>query len=115
MPNQDELASLVKIGEIDEKIETLLELGCKAVILKQGSLGGKYFERGLAVSAPAENEPQKEIVDTIIGAGDCFNGGFLKAVLDGKGPEDALKLANNASFKIDHFKAWNRGSDPGSE
>ena len=99
MPNQDELASLVKIGEIDEKIETLLELGCKAVILKQGSLGGKYFKRGLVVSAPAENEPQKEIVDTT-GAGDCFNGGFLKAVLDGKGPEDALKLANSASLKM---------------
>ena len=99
MPNQDELASLVKIEEIDEKIETLLELGCEAVILKQGSLGGKYFERGFAVSAPAENEPQKEIVDTT-GAGDCFNGGFLKGVLDGKSPEDALKLANSSSYKM---------------
>ena len=99
MPNQDELASLVKMMDIDEKIETLLELGCKAVILKQGRSGGKYFERGFAVSAPAENEPQKEIIDTT-GAGDCFNGGFLKAVLDGKGPEDALKLANRASYKM---------------
>ena len=99
MPNQDELASLVKMEDIDEKIETLLELGCEAVILKQGSLGGKYFERGFAVSAPAENEPQKEIVDTT-GAGDCFNGGFLKGVLDGKSPEDALKLANSTSYKM---------------
>ena len=99
MPNQDELASLVKMMDIDEKIETLLELGCEAVILKQGRSGGKYFERGFAVSAPAENEPQKEIVDTT-GAGDCFNGGFLKAILDGKGPEDALKLANSASYKM---------------
>lgn len=99
MPNQDELASIVKLGEIDEKIEVLLELGCKAVILKQGILGGKYFERGFAVSAPADNEPQKEIVDTT-GAGDCFNGGFLKGMLDGKGPEDALKLANRTSYKM---------------
>ena len=99
MPNQDELASLVKMMDIDEKIETLLELGCEAVILKQGRSGGKYFEKGFAVSAPAENEPQKEIVDTT-GAGDCFNGGFLKAILDGKGPEDALKLANSASYKM---------------
>ena len=99
MPNQDELASLVEMMDIDEKIETLLELGCEAVILKQGSSGGKYFERGFAVSAPAENEPQKEIIDTT-GAGDSFNGGFLKAVLDGKGPEDALKLANSASYAM---------------
>lgn len=99
MPNQDELALLVKFGEIDEKIELLLELGCKAVILKQGILGGKYFEKGFTVSAPAESDPKKEIVDTT-GAGDSFNGGFLKGVLDGKSPEDALKLANSTSFKM---------------
>jgi len=99
LPNEDELASLVKMMDIDEKIETLLELGCKAVILKQGSSGGKYFERGFTVSAPAENEPEKAIIDTT-GAGDSFNGGFLKAILDGKNPEDALKLANRASYKM---------------
>jgi len=99
MPNQDELASLVKIKDLNEKIETLLELGCGAVILKQGRSGGKYFEKGFAVSAPADNDPLKGIVDTT-GAGDCFNGGFLKAILDNKGPEDALKQANSASYKM---------------
>jgi len=99
MPNQNELASLVKMEDLNEKIETLLELGCVAVILKQGRSGGKYFEKGFAVSAPADNAPQKEIIDTT-GAGDCFNGGFLKAVLEGKGPEDALKQANSASYKM---------------
>ncbi len=99
LPNQGELAFLVKSGEIDKKIEALLELGCKAVILKQGILGGKYFEKGFMVSAPAENDPQKKIVNTS-GAGDCFNGGFLKGMLEGKSPENALKLANAISFKM---------------
>jgi ribokinase len=99
LPNRDELASLVKAMEFDEKIETLLELGCKVVILKQGSLGGKYFERGFSVGAPAEIDKGKAIIDTT-GAGDCFNAGFLKGILNGSSPEDALKLANTASFKL---------------
>ena len=99
LPNQDELASLVKTMEYDEKIETLLELGCTAVILKQGSLGGKYFEKGFALSAPAESSSDSEIVNTT-GAGDCFNAGFLKGILNGKSPEEALKMANSASFKM---------------
>lgn len=99
LPNQDELASLVKDMEFEEKVATLLELGCRAVILKQGSAGGKYFEKGFAVGVPAQNDSGKKIVDTT-GAGDCFNGGFLNGILNGKSPEDALKLANKASYKM---------------
>ncbi len=99
LPNEDELVSLVKMIDLDERLETLLEMGCETVILKLGRLGGKYVERGFAVNAPAENKPERKIIDTT-GAGDCFNAGFLKAVLDGQNPEDALKLANSISYKI---------------
>ena len=99
LPSQDELASLVRDMEFEEKIKTLLELGCKAVVLKQGKSGGKYFETGFMAIAPAENDPDKKIVDTT-GAGDCFNAGFLSGILNGKSPEEAIGLANAAAFRM---------------
>lgn len=99
LPSQDELDSLIKDMEFEEKIETLLELGCKAVVLKQGKTGGKYFETGFAASAPAESDPGKMIVDST-GAGDCFNAGFLSGILNEKDPKEALKLANAAAFRM---------------
>jgi sugar/nucleoside kinase (ribokinase family) len=98
-PSQDELTSLFGRKELIEEIETLLRFGCNAVVLKLGKDGGKYFEADLAVSEPAADDPKKRIVDTT-GAGDCFNAGFLRGVLNGKPPSEALKLANAAAFKI---------------
>jgi sugar/nucleoside kinase (ribokinase family) len=97
--SQDELDTLFGCKELIEEIETLLELGCKSVVLKQGKDGGKYFEAGLTVSAPAGSDPDKQIVDTT-GAGDCFNAGFLNGMLNGKTPKEALGLANAAAFKM---------------
>lgn len=99
LPSQDELALLARDMAFGEQIEMLLELGCKAVALKQGKAGGRYFETGFSVSAPAVEDEQKSIVDTT-GAGDCFNAGFLKGILNGSTPEEALKSANQAAFRI---------------
>lgn len=99
LPSQDELALLVRDMEFAEQIETLIELGCKAVVLKQGKEGAHYFEAGFSASAPVVKDTEKPIIDTT-GAGDCFNAGFLNAFLNGSTPEDALKAANRAAFSI---------------
>ena len=99
LPSQDELALLARDLEFDGQIEMLLELGCKAVVLKQGQAGGRYFTTGYSIAAPAVEDERKPIIDTT-GAGDCFNAGFLKAFLNGSTPEEALKSANQAAFRI---------------
>ena len=59
------------------------------VAMKLGADGGLVVAREAASRVDA---PQVEVVDTI-GAGDAFDAGFLAGWLDGRSPEDCLRLA----------------------
>jgi sugar/nucleoside kinase (ribokinase family) len=99
LPSQDELVVLIEGGDADHKISALLDLGCRAVVLKQGKAGGRYVERGFSVNIPARSKPEKRIVDTT-GAGDSFNAGFLYGIFNEQSPENALKSANSAAYRM---------------
>ena len=99
LPSREELGLLADDLEPEESITMLLELGCGAVVLKMGSEGAKYYKNGFSVSVPPEIEAGKVILDTT-GAGDCFNAGFIHGMLNGYTPENALKQANTAAYKL---------------
>ncbi|MBM3792416.1 MAG: carbohydrate kinase family protein [Acidobacteria bacterium] len=61
------------------------------VIVKLGSRGCRWLWPGSDLLSPAW---PVRVVDTT-GAGDAFNGGFLCALLQGKAPEECLRMANH--------------------
>ena len=93
-PNETETAFHLGNGiEPEQAAPELLARGLKGVVLKRGSEGayvaaaGKTaWVRPFAVQA----------VDTV-GAGDCFNGAFAVALLEGRDPWAAARFANAAA------------------
>ena len=64
-----------------------------AVVLTLGAAGAWYAKGGARAFCPAE---KAEAVDTTA-AGDTFTDYFLRGMLDGRTPEEALRLAARAS------------------
>lgn len=94
-PNETEAAFYL---EGDRPVECaakhLLARGLKGVVLKRGSEGAYVAVAG-GKSAWVPPFPVKAI-DTV-GAGDCFNGAFAVALLDGRDPWAAARFANAAA------------------
>lgn len=72
-----------------------LDQGAEAVVIKLGPEGSYYRGRltGTDENFIVEGTPVAEVVDTV-GAGDGFAVGFVSAMLDGRGPREALMRAN---------------------
>jgi ribokinase len=94
-PNETEAAFY--IGETlsaEEGAEQLLARGLKGVVLKRGSEGSYVaVAGGKAAWVPAF---KVEAIDTV-GAGDCFNGAFAVALLEGQDPWAAARFASAAA------------------
>ncbi len=99
LPNQEELNQLAGDLPLDDQMEFLLDHGCKAVISKLGERGSRYMDADQAVQQPALWDANAHIFSTN-GAGDCFNAGFLKAILSGTSPKNALQAGNAAAFRM---------------
>jgi sugar/nucleoside kinase (ribokinase family) len=99
LPNTMELTQLTGDLPLDNQLEVLLEQGCEAVVLKMGERGSRYSDADQAVRQPAEQDPAAQIITTT-GAGDCFNAGFLNAILSGSSPKEALRAGNQAAFHM---------------
>ena len=84
---------------IEKAITVLLSRGCGAVALKLGAEGSLYSDGKTTVHVPALSDPDRKVWNTT-GAGDSFNAGFLKGVLSGASPEEALRLGNRAAFDL---------------
>ncbi len=94
-PNETEAAFYV--GETkcaEESAARLFEKGLRGVVLKRGGEGSFVAVAG-GDAAWVKPFPA-EAIDTV-GAGDCFNGAFAVAMLEGKDPWEAARFASAAA------------------
>jgi len=94
-PNETEAAFYVGEGlSTGEAAQKLLERGVRGVVLKRGSEGAYVAVAG-GKAAWVKPFPVKAI-DTVA-AGDCFNGAFAVALLEGLDPWQAARFASAAA------------------
>jgi ribokinase len=94
-PNETEAAFYVGDGSSAEKsAELLLAKGLRGVVLKRGGDGAYVAVQG--GKAKWVKPFKVDAIDTVA-AGDCFNGAFAVALLEGKDPWEAARFANAAA------------------
>jgi ribokinase len=93
-PNETEAAFYVGDGmSAEESAGRLLKKGLRGVVLKRGGDGAFVATGGRAEWVKAF---KVKAIDTVA-AGDCFNGAFAVALLEGKDPWAAARFANAAA------------------
>jgi sugar/nucleoside kinase (ribokinase family) len=92
LPNQAEALAISGMTDVVAAGRALAARG-PLVVIKRGELGALAFKDDQHWEAPALLVAPTAIVDTI-GAGDCFDAGFLRAWLLSKPIEHCLELAN---------------------
>jgi len=85
--------------ELEASIVEILFRGCGAIALKLGKDGSFYSDGKTSVSDPAVSDPSHPVWNTTC-AGDSFNAGFLKGMLTGAAPDEALRMGNRAAFDL---------------
>jgi ribokinase len=79
---------------VEDSARRLLARGLKGVVLKRGGEGAYV---AIAGGTAAWVRPfHVEAIDTV-GAGDCFNGAFAVALLEGQDPWSAARFASAAA------------------
>jgi ribokinase len=93
-PNETEAAFYLGDGaNTEESAQKLLERGLGGVVLKRGSEGAYVALPGKGAWVPPF---AVQAIDTVA-AGDCFNGAFAVALLEGRDPWQAARFANAAA------------------
>jgi sugar/nucleoside kinase (ribokinase family) len=90
LPNEQEILSLTRKGDIPSALATLRPFA-RAVVVKQGNRGATLQAGGHIVSRPALLNTR--VVDAI-GAGDSFDAGFVSRFLEGDPLEGCLAAGN---------------------
>ena len=94
-PNETEAAFyLGNQASPEDAAQQLIQKGLKGVVLKRGAEGAYVAQAG-GKAAWVKSFPVKAI-DTVA-AGDCFNGAFAVALLEGKDPWAAARFASAAA------------------
>jgi sugar/nucleoside kinase (ribokinase family) len=89
-PNESEAARMTGERDVEKILAFYDRTGVRRVALKRGREGAALLWDGEILQAPALHVVA---VDTI-GAGDCFNAGFLHYWLQGESPLSCLQRAN---------------------
>lgn len=93
LASEGELPALLGDGSDSEWARALLGRGAEIVVIKRGEKGCTLLQRGVA----EEDVPGTPVVEVDpTGAGDCFGGTFLAAVLQGVPPVEAARYASVA-------------------
>ena len=94
-PNETEAAHYVGDGaDVEQSAQKLLDKGLRGVVLKRGGEGSYVAVAG---GKSGWVKPFKvDAIDTVA-AGDCFNGAFAVALLEGNDPWAAARFANAAA------------------
>lgn len=88
LPNEAEALALTGAATVDEALRAFADRGVATPVVKRGRHGAAALQEGNTHTARlAPLEP----VDTV-GAGDSFDAGFLAALLNGEGLEQALAV-----------------------
>lgn len=94
-PNESEAAFyLSDAARAEDAASQLLASGLHGVVLKRGAEGAYVAVAG---GKRAWIEPFPVIAVDTVGAGDCFNGAFAVALLEGHDPWSAARFANAAA------------------
>lgn len=96
--SQQELVDYATPMTADVGIKELLESGVKALVIKMGTEGSQYIDSQQQYSQPAFYSKSHSIQDTT-GAGDCFDAGFLFALMYGLNFPDCLTLGNLTAYR----------------
>lgn len=94
--NEDEAKSLYETEELGEAIEKIADV-CDVASITCGAKGSVVIYDNTVLNVAGEKAAK--LVDTT-GAGDLYAGGFLYAVTNGKGFEEAGRLGNKAAAEI---------------
>ncbi len=93
LPNAAEACAIAEAPEVTDAGRRLAEHGC-LVVVKQGARGATAFEGQTVTQLDARDAtPPSDVVDSI-GAGDCFDAGFLRGWMLGWDTADCLTLAH---------------------
>lgn len=87
LPNSDEAAIITGATDHRAQARAFRDLGARTAVIKRGGAGATMAAPDGIVEIGAHAGP---VVDST-GAGDCFDAGFLCALLAGRGPVEALR------------------------
>ena len=91
LPTEEELLQLIVANSLDQAIDTLLtERPERIVVVTRGAEGCSVYTADGRIDVAGF--PAEEIDPT--GSGDCFNAGFITALLEGKTMTESAQLGN---------------------
>jgi ribokinase len=111
--NERELVEMTGATEVRLGIAELHEKNFGRIVVKLGARGALVSTPQLATAREVPTKPLPPRLRSTVGAGDCFNAGFVHALIAGANPCRAAELGNEAACRAlgDHDSAASEHAD----